>query len=73
MINTEPGMTVVLESVDSSGEVTRKEFPISSFTDVADRYVLLDENGAGRLMISADELREVCGINESTGTEVPIE
>lgn len=66
------GMTVVLESTDSSGETARKEFPIGSFTDVRDRYVLLDEDGEGRLMLTADELRDVCGIG-SEATEVPIE
>jgi hypothetical protein len=56
------GLTVTVESVlEPTGETVRKEFDIGTFTDVKDRYVLIDEDGEGRLMVTADELAELGG------------
>lgn len=56
-------MKVVLEGATEGpgGRPFRKEFEIESFTDVGDNWVLIDEDGDGRLMITTEELAEISG------------
>jgi hypothetical protein len=59
-MNTDGGMTVTVESVlEPTGETIRKEFAIETITDVRNRFVLIDEDGEGRLMLTGDELHDL--------------
>ena len=62
----EAGMTVTLENVlEPTGETNTLDFEIASFTDLEHDgetwFVLLDEDGQGRLMLSREEFLDVCG------------
>lgn len=45
-----------------AGKPFRKEWTVGSFTDVQDRYILIDEDGEGRLVLTAEELADIGGI-----------
>lgn len=57
-------MKVILEGTTEGhgGDRVRKEFNIESFTSIGGQYLLLDEDGDGRLMLTADELAEIGGV-----------
>lgn len=58
-------MKVVLEGATegADGERFRKVFTIESFTNAHGRWVLVDEDGEGRLMLTTDELAEIGGVS----------
>lgn len=47
-----------LQVTDSSGRVAF-ECQLETFTDVGDKFVFIDSEGDGRLMVDADELQEM--------------
>lgn len=52
-------MTVTVENEQPTGEIVRKEFDIQSLAPVRDGYVLRDDDGDGRLIVSGDEIAEL--------------
>lgn len=64
-IDDHAGMTVTVESVlQPTGERRTKTFDIETITDVRDRFVLIDDEGEGRLMITANEVAYLGGGDE---------
>lgn len=54
--------TVTIETeYDGNGVTITQEYEIASFTDVNDKYVLIDSEGRPRAMISTAELAEMGG------------
>ena len=50
-----PAFDEIVVTIERDGE-TVFESPIRSFTDVKDRFMLIDEEGDGRLMVTGEEM-----------------